>query len=77
MSPNFANDDMMWLKCYPQRPKLEYVSPKQCYRIMTYRDSIWHPELPRDQLPALPPTRELESRVVLKACIEPVRRWPS
>jgi Fic family protein len=37
---------------------------------MTDQKSPWRPELPHNQLPALPPTRELESRTVLKACIE-------
>ncbi len=37
---------------------------------MTDLDSLWRPELPHNQLPALPPARELESRAVLKACIE-------
>lgn len=37
---------------------------------MTDLDSPWRPELPHNQLPALPPARELESRGVLKACIE-------
>jgi Fic family protein len=37
---------------------------------MTSFASPWRPELPHNQLPALPPTRELESRAVLKACIE-------
>lgn len=32
--------------------------------------ALWHPEQPYNQLPALPPAHELESRVVLKACIE-------
>ena len=30
----------------------------------------WRPELPHQQLPTLPPNCDLESRVVLKACIE-------
>lgn len=30
----------------------------------------WHPEQPYNQLPALPPVQELETRPVLKACIE-------
>ncbi|QHE88555.1 protein adenylyltransferase Fic [Hydrogenophaga sp. BPS33] len=30
----------------------------------------WHPEQPHNELPALPPVHELESRAVLKACIE-------
>ena len=30
----------------------------------------WHPEQPYNQLPALPPDFDLESRTVLKACIE-------
>ncbi|KCV15542.1 Fic/DOC family N-terminal domain-containing protein, partial [Bordetella holmesii] len=30
----------------------------------------WHPEQPHNQLPALPPAQELETRPVLKACIE-------
>lgn len=37
---------------------------------MTDLHSHWRPELPHNQLPALPPARELESRAVLKACIE-------
>lgn len=37
---------------------------------MTDLDSPWRPELPHNQLPALPPACELESRAVLKACIE-------
>jgi Fic family protein len=37
---------------------------------MTDLDSPWRPELPHNQLPALPPARELETRAVLKACIE-------
>ena len=37
---------------------------------MTDLDSPWRPELPHNQLPALPPTGELESRAVLKTCIE-------
>lgn len=37
---------------------------------MTDLDPSWRPELPHNQLPALPPARELESRAVLKACIE-------
>jgi Fic family protein len=37
---------------------------------MTDSESPWRPELPHNQLPALPPARELESRAVLKACIE-------
>ena len=32
--------------------------------------AAWHPEQPHNQLPALPPAHELESRTVLKACIE-------
>lgn len=30
----------------------------------------WHPEQPHNRLPALPPPQELETRAVLKACIE-------
>lgn len=30
----------------------------------------WHPEQPHNQLPGLPPAQELETRPVLKACIE-------
>ena len=37
---------------------------------MTDPDSTWRPELPHNQVPALPPAGELESRAVLKACIE-------
>lgn len=37
---------------------------------MTDLDFPWRPEQPHNQLPALPPARELESRGVLKACIE-------
>ena len=37
---------------------------------MTGMSSTWHPAQPHNHLPALPPRHELESRVVLKACIE-------
>ena len=37
---------------------------------MTEPIIAWHPEHAHNQLPALPPVRELESRTVLKACIE-------
>lgn len=37
---------------------------------MTNLDTPWRPEQPHNQLPVLPPARELESRAVLKACIE-------
>jgi hypothetical protein len=37
---------------------------------MTDPDTTWRPDLPHNQLPALPPASELESRAVLKACIE-------
>ncbi len=33
-------------------------------------ETSWRPELPHNQLPALPPARELEGRAVLKTCIE-------
>ena len=46
------------------------MSTKWCFCIMTDPDSPWRPELPNNQLPPLPPARELESRAVLKACIE-------
>jgi Fic family protein len=46
------------------------VSSKQQFVIMKDLDSPWRPDLPHNQLPALPPARELESRAVLKACIE-------
>lgn len=37
---------------------------------MTDAAPAWLPEKPHNQLPALPPAHELESRAVLKACIE-------
>jgi len=37
---------------------------------MTDPNPPWRPELPHNHLPALPPAGELESRAVLKACIE-------
>lgn len=37
---------------------------------MTDVAPIWHPEQPHNQLPMLPPAQVLETRVVLKACIE-------
>ncbi|MFM2402685.1 MAG: hypothetical protein RL223_565 [Pseudomonadota bacterium] len=37
---------------------------------MTDVAPVWHPEQPHNQLPALPPAYELETRAVLKACIE-------
>lgn len=37
---------------------------------MTDAALAWHPEQPHNQLPELPPAHELETRSVLKACIE-------
>lgn len=37
---------------------------------MTFASPVWHPERPYNQLPALPPSHELETRAVLKSCIE-------
>lgn len=37
---------------------------------MTDAILAWHPAQPHNQLPALPPGHELETRAVLKACIE-------
>lgn len=37
---------------------------------MTDPDTPWRADQPHNQLPSLPPARELESRAVLKACIE-------
>ncbi len=37
---------------------------------MTASAPAWHPEKPHNHLPALPPAHELETRAVLKACIE-------
>jgi Fic family protein len=37
---------------------------------MTNAAPAWNPEQPHNQLPALPPASELETRAVLKACIE-------
>jgi Fic family protein len=37
---------------------------------MTDAVAAWHPGKPHNQLPALPPPHELETRAVLKACIE-------
>lgn len=37
---------------------------------MTDAAIVWHPEQPHNQLPPLPPVLELETRAVLKACIE-------
>jgi Fic family protein len=37
---------------------------------MTNLDTPWRPDQPHNQLLALPPSHELESRAVLKACIE-------
>ena len=37
---------------------------------MTKNVFAWNPEQPHNHLPALPPAHELESRTVLKACIE-------
>jgi Fic family protein len=46
------------------------MSPKLQFCIMTGLDPHWRPDLPHNQLPTLPPARELESRAVLKDCIE-------
>ena len=37
---------------------------------MTDAAPAWHPEQPHNHLPSLPPAHELETRAVLKACIE-------
>jgi Fic family protein len=37
---------------------------------MTNATPAWHPEQAYNRLPALPPVYDLESRAVLKACIE-------
>ncbi len=37
---------------------------------MTNAALAWHPERPHNRLPSLPPAHDLESRAVLKACIE-------
>jgi Fic family protein len=37
---------------------------------MTSATTAWRPDVPYNTLPALPPAHELESRAVLKACIE-------
>jgi Fic family protein len=37
---------------------------------MSDSSTAWHPGKPYNKLPALPPSHELESRAVLKACIE-------
>jgi hypothetical protein len=46
------------------------MSPKQQIYIMTEPGTSWRPDRPHNQLPTLPPARELESRAVLKTCIE-------
>ena len=37
---------------------------------MSNGSSVWRPDQPHNQLPTLPPAAELESRAVLKSCIE-------
>jgi len=37
---------------------------------MSDLETPWRPEQPHNQLPVLPPARELESRAILKTCIE-------
>jgi len=46
------------------------MSPKQAFSTMTGPGSTWRPQQPYNHLPDLPPAGELESRAVLKACIE-------
>ncbi|MGA1288734.1 MAG: Fic/DOC family N-terminal domain-containing protein, partial [Rubrivivax sp.] len=46
------------------------MSKKSSSCIMNSAASHWQPALPHNQLPALPPAFDLESRAVLKACIE-------
>jgi Fic family protein len=48
----------------------ENVSPKSTFCIMTSPRAPWRPDQPHNQLPPLPPSRELETRAVLKVCIE-------
>jgi Fic family protein len=51
-------------------PYATQLSTKHIFCTMTNAIPGWRPEQPHNQLPALPPVHELESRVVLKACIE-------
>ena len=44
------------------------MSPKQNFDTMTA--PVWRSDQPNNQLPPLPPALELESRAVLKTCIE-------
>lgn len=46
------------------------MSTKHAFCIMTDVISNWRPDQPHNQLPVLPPSQELESRAVLKTCIE-------
>ena len=44
---------------------------------MTAAPPIWQADKPYNQLPPLPPAAELETRAVLKRCIEARRPWLS
>jgi len=46
------------------------VSLKMTFKNMMNSDIPWQADQPHNSLPRLPPAHELESRVVLKACIE-------
>ena len=47
----------------------ENVSTKARFETMTNVESCWNPAKPHNNLPSLPPAQDLESRAVLKACI--------
>ena len=44
---------------------------------MTAPKALWQPDVPYNQLPRLPPTQEVETKTVLRACIPPGRVSPA
>lgn len=54
----------------PAATQVAHVLLKQAFCPMTDAAPTWGPVKPHNHLPALPPAHELETRVVLKACIE-------
>ena len=45
------------------------LSLKMSFETMSNAEVFWHPAKPHNKLPSLPPVQDLESRAILKACI--------
>ncbi|MCY1521473.1 hypothetical protein D9M68_562860 [compost metagenome] len=78
VSPNSKNDDTLCAHVYTDATKRALSRgplpldgyPKDPDRTMTAANLPWQADKPYNDLPPLPPTAELETRAVLKRCIE-------